>query len=154
MFKTNSTAKTIFNNNYNKSTKNTFNNYNTLNNSHHYNNAISSKTLYIKNHFKIYSIFSFQFNTKINYKKEKQSPKPFIPKENKIEEDRDGKVRLNKAISFRGFCSRRKAIEYAENGKVKVDGVVVKNPNLFVSPFSTDIEVCGVKVRFFYSKLN
>ena len=35
------------------------------------------------------------------------------------------KVRLNKYIASTGFCSRRKADEYIENGKVSVNGVVI-----------------------------
>lgn len=35
------------------------------------------------------------------------------------------KVRLNKYIASCGFCSRRKADEYIENGKVRVNGEVI-----------------------------
>lgn len=44
------------------------------------------------------------------------------------------KVRLNKYIASTGFCSRRKADEYIENGKVRVNGVLVKELGYSISP--------------------
>jgi pseudouridine synthase len=44
------------------------------------------------------------------------------------------KVRLNKYIASCGFCSRRKADEYIEAGKVWVNGVVVTELGYLVNP--------------------
>ncbi len=44
------------------------------------------------------------------------------------------KVRLNKYIASTGYCSRRKADELIEAGKVKVNGNVVKELGLLISP--------------------
>lgn len=43
------------------------------------------------------------------------------------------KVRLNKYIASCGFCSRRKADEYIEAGKVRVNGVVVTELGCIIS---------------------
>lgn len=43
------------------------------------------------------------------------------------------KVRLNKYIASCGFCSRRKADEYIEAGKVKVNGELVIEPGLLIN---------------------
>ncbi len=43
------------------------------------------------------------------------------------------KVRLNKYIASTGFCSRRKADEYIEEGKVRVNGIVVKELGFIIS---------------------
>ena len=47
---------------------------------------------------------------------------------------KNSKVRLNKYIASTGFCSRRKADEYIENGKVRVNGVLVKELGYSISP--------------------
>ena len=52
------------------------------------------------------------------------------------------KVRLNKYIASTGYCSRRKADELIEEGKVKVNGNVVKELGLLISP-KDKISVCG-----------
>ena len=43
------------------------------------------------------------------------------------------KIRLNKYIASTGFCSRRKADDYILNGKVKVNGLVVKELGFNIS---------------------
>lgn len=43
------------------------------------------------------------------------------------------KIRLNKYIALSGFCSRRKADEYIEEGKVRVNGIVVNELGYCVS---------------------
>lgn len=46
------------------------------------------------------------------------------------------KVRLNKYIASTGFCSRRKADEYITEGKVKVNGEVIKELGFLINPKS------------------
>ena len=43
------------------------------------------------------------------------------------------KVRLNKYIASCGFCSRRKADEYIENGSVKVNGEIVNELGFLIN---------------------
>ncbi len=43
------------------------------------------------------------------------------------------KIRLNKYIASTGFCSRRKADEYIESGKVRVNGIVVNELGYSIS---------------------
>ena len=50
-------------------------------------------------------------------------------------------VRLNKAISDTGLCSRRKADELIENGQVKVNGKKVKEMGFKVNPNEVSILV-------------
>ncbi len=52
-------------------------------------------------------------------------------------------VRLNKFISSTGYCSRRKADELIERGKVKVNGKVVKELGLKINPEKDTVEVEG-----------
>lgn len=54
------------------------------------------------------------------------------------------KVRLNKYIASSGFCSRRKADEYIETGKVKVNGETVTELGFIIS--SKDKVMIGGKV--------
>lgn len=49
------------------------------------------------------------------------------------EEMKNQKVRLNKYIASCGFCSRRKADEYIESGKVRVNGQVVTELGCIIS---------------------
>ncbi len=53
------------------------------------------------------------------------------------------KVRLNKFIASTGFCSRRKADEFIEQGRVKVNGKVVKEFGYKVDPQRDKVEVDG-----------
>ena len=55
-------------------------------------------------------------------------------------------VRLQKVMAERGICSRRKAEEYILSGKVKVNGVIVKELGIKVSPLAK-IEVEGNQVN-------
>ena len=48
-------------------------------------------------------------------------------------------IRLNKFISQSGCCSRRKADRYILEGKVKVNGVTVRNPALRVNPIKDKV---------------
>ncbi len=43
------------------------------------------------------------------------------------------KIRLNKYIASTGFCSRRKADEYIESGKVRVNGTVITELGYIIS---------------------
>lgn len=65
-------------------------------------------------------------------------------------------IRLNKYIAHAGFCSRRDADEYIENGKVKINGKVVTELGTKVST-DDKIEVDGQRVSlepFVYILLN
>ncbi|PKD45399.1 rRNA pseudouridine synthase [Rhodohalobacter barkolensis] len=65
-------------------------------------------------------------------------------------------IRLNKYIAHAGFCSRRDADEYIENGKVKINGKVVTELGTKVST-DDKIEVEGQRVSlepFVYILLN
>ena len=55
-------------------------------------------------------------------------------------------VRLQKVMAERGICSRRKAEEYILAGKVKVNGVIVKELGIKVSPL-VKIELEGNQVN-------
>lgn len=56
-------------------------------------------------------------------------------------------VRLNKYIAESGFASRRKAEEYIEQGRVLVNGKVVKNLGTKVDPFNDIVYVDDVKLK-------
>ena len=43
-------------------------------------------------------------------------------------------IRLNKYIASCGFCSRRKADEYIEAGKVRVNGEVITEMGYLINP--------------------
>ena len=43
-------------------------------------------------------------------------------------------IRLNKYIASCGFCSRRKADEYIEAGKVRVNGEIITEMGYLISP--------------------
>jgi len=51
-------------------------------------------------------------------------------------------IRLNKAIAASGLCSRRKADEYIQTGKVSVNGIIETNPARHVLP-DKQISVAG-----------
>jgi len=53
--------------------------------------------------------------------------------------------RLQKVIANYGYCSRRKAEELIKLGKVKVNGVVIKELGVKVDP-NSNIEIDGVKI--------
>ena len=46
---------------------------------------------------------------------------------------KEGKIRLAKRIAESGAASRREAERFIEEGRVKVDGEVIKTPVFFVS---------------------
>ncbi len=50
---------------------------------------------------------------------------------------KDNKLRLNKYIASCGFCSRRKADEYIEAGKVQVNGETIKELGYIISSKDT-----------------
>lgn len=56
------------------------------------------------------------------------------------------KERIQKLLSEIGFCSRRKAEAYLQEGKIKVNGEVVLEPG-FKCSLDDEIEVDGVKVE-------
>lgn len=65
-------------------------------------------------------------------------------------------VRLNKYIAQSGYCARRKADEYIEQGKVKVNGEVVNELGIKVLP-SDEITINGKPLRrqhLYYVLLN
>ena len=58
-------------------------------------------------------------------------------------------LRLNKALSVAGFCSRRKADELIKQGKIEINGDLVTEPGIKVDPHSDKVEVQGKKVDIF-----
>ena len=56
-------------------------------------------------------------------------------------------MRINKFISANSKHSRRKADELIENGKVKVNGEIVKEMGLQVEPENDSVEVDGKKIN-------
>ncbi len=52
-------------------------------------------------------------------------------------------VRLNKFIASTGYCSRRKADQLIHEGKIKVNGKVVKELGLKINPEKDEVEVEG-----------
>lgn len=58
-------------------------------------------------------------------------------------------LRLNKALSAIGFCSRRKADELIKQGKIKINGKLVTEPGIKVDPESDKVQVQGKKVDIF-----
>lgn len=71
------------------------------------------------------------------------SPKPLL----KLMPD-DCSLRINRAIAQAGVCSRRKADELIEQGRVAVNGVVIQEPGMRVSPDADSIEVDGQPISF------
>lgn len=57
-----------------------------------------------------------------------------------------GKVSVPRALSKLGFCSRADAERLVAAGKVRVNGVAVREPSLRISPERDVIEVDGVRV--------
>jgi 23S rRNA pseudouridine2605 synthase len=57
-------------------------------------------------------------------------------------------VRLNKALSQAGICSRRRADELVLAGKVELNGVLVREPGQKIDPKCDIVVVDGQKVRF------
>jgi 23S rRNA pseudouridine2605 synthase len=57
-------------------------------------------------------------------------------------------LRLNKALSQAGICSRRRADELVLAGKVVVNGEKVREPGLKIDPKRDDVVVDGKKVHF------
>ena len=56
-------------------------------------------------------------------------------------------MRLNKFLANCGVASRRKCDEIIFEGKVKVNGEIVKNPAIQVNPEKDEVEVNGEKVK-------
>ncbi len=56
-------------------------------------------------------------------------------------------LRLNKYISESGFASRRKAEEFIEQGRVMINGKVVKNLATKVDPYSDEVYIDDVKLK-------
>ncbi len=56
------------------------------------------------------------------------------------------KVRLNKYIASTGYCSRRKADELIESGKVKVNGEIVTELGLLINP-KAKVSVSGDVIK-------
>jgi len=55
--------------------------------------------------------------------------------------------RLQNVLSHRGVASRRHAAEMIEQGRVRVDGAVVREPGVRVDPAKASIEVDGVSLE-------
>jgi 23S rRNA pseudouridine2604 synthase len=68
---------------------------------------------------------------KLNYAAFKDQPKYFVkknPKKQKVVHD-DGSISLNKYISNSGYCSRREADTYIEDGRVEINDEVASKGN-------------------------
>lgn len=50
-------------------------------------------------------------------------------------------MRIQKYLSARGICSRRKAEEFVQNGWVRVNGQIIKEPGLKINPDTDHIEL-------------
>ncbi len=61
------------------------------------------------------------------------------------------KYRLNRAVASTGFCSRRKADEYIQAGRVSVNGRVIVDFNFDVDPDRDHLEIDGknLSVKYF-----
>ncbi len=57
------------------------------------------------------------------------------------------KVRLNKFIASSGLCSRRKADQLIQEGKVKVNGKTVRELGTLVDPDKDKVEVEGKEIK-------
>jgi len=53
------------------------------------------------------------------------------------------KARLNKYIAQSGICSRRKADELIKEGKIKVNGEIIKDLGAKINPEKDIVEVEG-----------
>ncbi len=53
------------------------------------------------------------------------------------------KIRLNRFIARAGICSRRKADEYIRQGLVRVNGKIIQEMGIKISPHSDVVEVAG-----------
>lgn len=58
----------------------------------------------------------------------------------------EGELRLNKYLSQQGVSSRRHADELIEKGKIKINGMMVKELGIRVNPLKDKIEVDGLEV--------
>ncbi len=58
-------------------------------------------------------------------------------------------LRLNKALSVAGFCSRRKADELIKQGKIEINEKLVTEPGIKVAPSTDKVKVQGKKVNIF-----
>ena len=58
-------------------------------------------------------------------------------------------MRLNKALSVAGFCSRRKADELIKQGKVEINGELITEPGIKVDPKNDRVEIQGKQVDIF-----
>ena len=56
-------------------------------------------------------------------------------------------IRINKFIAESGFASRRKAEEYIEQGRVTINGKVVKTLSTKVDPLNDVVYVDDVKLK-------
>jgi 23S rRNA pseudouridine2605 synthase len=56
-------------------------------------------------------------------------------------------IRLNKFIASSGCCSRRKADELIKNGKVKVNGKIIKELGTKINPEKDKVEVEGKLIK-------
>lgn len=63
-------------------------------------------------------------------------------------------IRLQKAIASTGYCSRRKAEEMIQEGRVSIDGVTCSKLGTKVDPSSTKIRVDGEILSFKHVKFN
>ena len=61
-------------------------------------------------------------------------------------------VRLQKFLASQGICSRRKAEEHILNGDIKVNGVVVKELGIKITPDKDEITFKGKKIENYNNK--
>ncbi|MCS7073663.1 MAG: pseudouridine synthase, partial [Bacteroidia bacterium] len=105
------------------------------------------------------SIFSnkdFAFTIKRFEKKEAVLPEKSFQSNEKHSAKRKDKIRLNRYIALSGLCSRRDADELIEAGRVKVNGLVVKQLGTIVT-YKDEITVDGKTIqpeRFVYIVMN
>ena len=78
----------------------------------------------------------------------KVSPRPKQPTPAPVDDELDGPdgIRLQKVLASAGIASRRKAEELIKAGRVKVDGIVVKEMGTRIDPENAVVHVDGNRV--------
>jgi pseudouridine synthase len=75
-----------------------------------------------------------------NQYKKRTKPKPQPLKNQK---DEEGSIRLNRLIARYGLCSRRKADEWIEEGRVAINGICCKQVGISIKPEEHSITIDG-----------
>lgn len=95
-------------------------------------------------------------NKSIGKRRKNQTRKGKAPHEVRQEDHLKDEIRINKFIAHSGFCSRRDADKYLEEGKVYVNGQQITEHGLKVTP-GDEIKVDGQRISlepFVYILLN